>query len=96
MPPASNTWRIAWELSTRRFGVHRAGRGAVDGSVVAPFQVQANLGKLADQARGPAIDVMLLDLRPHALHARFLFFRAHLQRGAYRVSQLIGVIRVDH
>ena len=56
---------------------------------------QANGGQIANQAARPTIDIVLVDVRPQALHSGFDLFPRHLEGGAYGAGQLVGIVRID-
>ena len=61
-----------------------------------PRRFQPNPGELADQVSSPHIDVVLLDVCAHSLHARPALFRTHFERCMDGPCQLVGVVRIDH
>src|ERR1700732_2945629 len=57
--------------------------------------IQAELNQFSDQVPGPLVNVVFLDVLAHAMHAKLLLLRLHLQSGADGFGGLIDVIGID-
>src|SRR5579871_1029604 len=54
-----------------------------------------NFTEIANQASGPAVDIALADVSPHALHANPPLLGRHFESAMNGVGQLLCVVRVD-